>query len=341
MTKRREVTFEADSLIIDRPNRAEVEVLCGRAARLSYLTQYELEQLMREIRFVRESGPVFSREAIPVNLSPSVRSVNLYNIITPLLQIIHVGPIIILDNQHSGCQVYIFRVFDEIWISFRGTQLKDIASLRKDMGTDLNFRQRVSSYLPDDNKVHRGFDDSYMSVRDEIRHEIETVFAFEGEKPLKIIGHSLGGALATLAALDLCTNLPLTKPVSVRTYGSPCVGNAAFVQNFNANVKDSKRYAIYMDPVPLLLSEIAALGPYVHVAEFVAMNETRRKHNVEHYIKILCRYAHVDDDIEEEVDEIVDIEEEEIFYTSSDKQSIGLLIAGASLLILAIILYKR
>ena len=34
-----------------------------------------------------------------------------------------------------------------------------------------------------------------MSVRDEIRHEIETVFAFEGEKPLKIIGHSLGGAL--------------------------------------------------------------------------------------------------------------------------------------------------
>ena len=75
-----------------------------------------------------------------------------------------------------------------------------------------------------------------------------------------------------------------------------------------------------MDPVPLLLSEIAALGPYVHVAEFVAMNETRRKHNVEHYIKILCRYAHVDDDIEEEVDEIVDIGTTRVFINLFESQ---------------------
>ena len=61
-----------------------------------------------------------------------------------------------------------------------------------------------------------------------------------------------------------------------------------------------------MDPVPLLLdnalSDGIALG-YVHVGQQVQMNETRRKHNVEYYIKILCRYAHVDDDIEEEEDD--------------------------------------
>ena len=31
-----------------------------------------------------------------------------------------------------------------------------------------------------------------MSVRDSIRHEVERVFAFEGDRPLRIIGHSLG-----------------------------------------------------------------------------------------------------------------------------------------------------
>ena len=66
----------------------------------------------------------------------------------------------ILDNQQSGCQVHIFRVFDEIWITFRGTQMKDIGSLRKDLKTDLMFGQRHPSYLPDDHMVHRGFDES-------------------------------------------------------------------------------------------------------------------------------------------------------------------------------------
>ena len=151
MTKRREVVFESDIALADRPTRgklaekqpvnflvlAEIEVLCGRAARLSYLTEYEVGQLIAEIKFVKKSGPVFSRESIPVNLSPSIRSgevtfspffivreflrsvtVNLHNIVTPLLHFIQ-GSIVILENQVSGCQVHVFRAFEEIWICFR------------------------------------------------------------------------------------------------------------------------------------------------------------------------------------------------------------------------------
>ena len=51
----------------------------------------------------------------------------------------------------------------------------------------------------------------YMSVRDELRQEIEGIFAFEGQRPVRIIGHSLGGALATLAALDLQSSMNLGK----------------------------------------------------------------------------------------------------------------------------------
>ena len=35
-----------------------------------------------------------------------------------LIRIIQ-GSIIIFDNSDTGCQVYMFQVFDEIWISFR------------------------------------------------------------------------------------------------------------------------------------------------------------------------------------------------------------------------------
>ena len=58
-------------------------------------------------------------------------------------------------------------------------------------------------------------------------------------------------------------------------------------------------------------------------------------------IKVLCRYANVDDDIEEEVDEPHDdIDEEEIFYTTHNNQNIKLLLIGTSLLVLAVPIYK-
>ena len=45
--------------------------------------------------------------------------------------------------------------------------------------------------------VHTGFDESYRSVRDEVLEELENEFS------IRLIGHSLGGALATLLAGDI------------------------------------------------------------------------------------------------------------------------------------------
>jgi predicted lipase len=44
--------------------------------------------------------------------------------------------------------------------------------------------------------------------------------------PIFVTGHSLGGALAVIAALDL--KLSLNVKVTVYTYGQPRVGNAKF-----------------------------------------------------------------------------------------------------------------
>ena len=73
---------------------------------------------------------------------------------------------------------------------------------------------------------------------------------------IRIIGHSLGGALATIMSLDMIWNVPFDErmnfvqkeKIAVRTFGSPCVGNAHFVGLFNEQVIDSNRYFITLDP---------------------------------------------------------------------------------------------
>ena len=54
-------------------------------------------------------------------------------------------------------------------------------------------------------------------------------------------GHSLGGALATLAAYDIAHMLPKEGEqvaLKVYTFGSPRVGNHSFAQEFQACVPD-------------------------------------------------------------------------------------------------------
>lgn len=53
-----------------------------------------------------------------------------------------------------------------------------------------------------------------------------------------LAGHSLGGALATLAAYDLAAELGLSH-VQCITFGAPRVGNSVFVADYNLHVPDT------------------------------------------------------------------------------------------------------
>jgi hypothetical protein len=66
--------------------------------------------------------------------------------------------------------------------------------------------------------------------------------------PLVLTGHSLGGALATLLAVDLAVNHGF-KP-QVWTFGSPMVGDAAFAAAYNAVTTVSWRIYNVVDIVP-------------------------------------------------------------------------------------------
>jgi Lipase (class 3) len=70
-------------------------------------------------------------------------------------------------------------------------------------------------------------------------------------KTLTISGHSLGGALVTLLAMDVALNTQFTDPV-VYSYASPRTGDNAFAATYDHVVPRTCRIANRMDLVPKL-----------------------------------------------------------------------------------------
>ncbi len=88
----------------------------------------------------------------------------------------------------------------------------------------------------------------YSSVREELLALMRRLLQLRPRK-LRVTGHSLGGALATLFAFDAATQLCLPRDVSVSTFGSPRVGNGVFAKMFHDHVKCAWRLANQFDGV--------------------------------------------------------------------------------------------
>src|SRR5215831_11032650 len=70
-------------------------------------------------------------------------------------------------------------------------------------------------------------------------------------KTLTICGHSLGGALVTLLAMDVALNTKFSDPM-VYSYASPRTGDGSFAATYNHVVQRTCRIANRMDLVPKL-----------------------------------------------------------------------------------------
>lgn len=127
-------------------------------------------------------------------------------------------------------------------LAFRGT------SSESDWITDIIAQQVSFKPAGKSCKTHRGFTDVYLSARDDVYRLLGET---DRNKPLFVTGHSLGGALATLASVDVAVN---RKPASLITYtfGSPRVGDPDFVRCYNNAVPISFRVQNEYDVVPHL-----------------------------------------------------------------------------------------
>jgi triacylglycerol lipase len=137
---------------------------------------------------------------------------------------------------------FILESNDSIILAFRGTNTKS------DWISDVIARQDKYPYVRDSGLVHRGFLDIYSSARKKIHSALNKLSI---KKQLYITGHSLGGALTTLCALDILTNTKFTSPY-VYTFASPRVGNVIFSKTFDRRITCCHRIHNSNDLVPQL-----------------------------------------------------------------------------------------
>ena len=144
----------------------------------------------------------------------------------------------------------------DIYICFRGTE--GVKEWEK-VGT---FKQVPCSFLKnqpttDEIKVHEGFQAVYAgiggdglflgaaaagtagtaisSIQTQVMSYLETIKTTTEYRNLWVTGHSLGGAVANFATIDIVTNT-IHKRATTYLFASPSVGNQAFADLFKKNV---------------------------------------------------------------------------------------------------------
>lgn len=162
---------------------------------------------------------------------------------------------------------------DTFVIAFRGSEETGIA----DWITDLKFVKQVYPFEGGNkkSKVHYGFIQAYKSVRDAVLNAARNT----PHKNIVCTGHSLGAALATLAALDIRLNVP-GKNVRCFTFGSPKVGNKAFVESYNSRVPETFRFVNRSDLIPSLPP-----GAFQHVGRLFHLGEETAKRSLKEIAK--------------------------------------------------------
>jgi triacylglycerol lipase len=141
-------------------------------------------------------------------------------------------------------QGFVARQDDIVILAFRGTEPTNAA----DWFSDINFRQRkLGPGVP--GLVHGGFADALELVVREMRPAIAELTG-RGNPRLYVTGHSLGGALAVLAAAFLQIE-ERRSIAAVYTYGQPRVGDPKFSRAYDEALGNvTFRYVNNYDIVP-------------------------------------------------------------------------------------------
>jgi len=159
----------------------------------------------------------------------------------------HVVEKVFSDDAHNLFG-YVVRTNEDIVISFRGTQGPSL----QNWITNLNFLKTDYYFAPCNCRVHSGFYDGYMYLKDQIVPVVKSLRAKYPSLPIRVTGHSLGAALATLCVADLAGVEGIHVDMMIH-FGEPRVGDDDFVSWFKGlGVTLSHRVTHYRDIVPHL-----------------------------------------------------------------------------------------
>jgi triacylglycerol lipase len=139
--------------------------------------------------------------------------------------------------SNNGTEAILLENGNYIFLGFRGTEATSIKDIKSDVKATIKICETGG-------KIHTGFDDAFSQVAVEIQQFLNQE-EFK-DKPLFITGHSLGGALATVAAKKLAHKGGIA---SCYTFGSPRVGNVDWATGMKTPIY---RVVNAVDPVTML-----------------------------------------------------------------------------------------
>lgn len=137
------------------------------------------------------------------------------------------------NNEPTGTKAYIAvdHVRKIAILAYRGTEKE-----KKDIKTDVKFLKESYKGI----RVHRGFLKAYKSVENDINKSLNKLPV---DYKIYATGHSLGGALACLAAL-----FNERKIDKITTFGQPRIGNKTAAKRLTE--MNYNRYVNHADAVP-------------------------------------------------------------------------------------------
>ena len=128
-----------------------------------------------------------------------------------------------LIDRETGTAGFVVAGDDIIVVAFRGTH------------DDLDWRTNVNSHwvvLQGGVRVHTGFFQAYWPIRDTLFATVQRYLRTK-PRPVYVTGHSLGGALATMATAELANHEDAAVRDAISacyTFGAPRVGDRTFDQ---------------------------------------------------------------------------------------------------------------
>jgi predicted lipase len=157
-----------------------------------------------------------------------------------------------IESKRLDTYALIARNDDEVYVIFRGScTLKnlnvDLNYMPTDDTTIQEYASEAGMRLPSDLKVHSGFLEAWRTIREEVVDVIEEIIrseegALKESNGLRLVvsGHSMGGAIAMFASLELASRLrrePRSNPFRnghvTYTFAAPRLGNAVFARLYN------------------------------------------------------------------------------------------------------------
>ena len=185
-------------------------------------------------------------------------------------------------NNRADAKAYLVSKGDVKILAVAGTEnLKDV---------EVNFRVgRVhlndnTTLAPKDKKagdkifVHRGFRDyADMVLSDGLAERLKTSLEKNPHETLYITGHSLGGAVATIAAIRLTDSGVNKNQLKVISFGAPAIGSRALAKNYSDKI-DLTRVVMKGD---VIKKSLRALG-YVHFGKILEYKQSVTSDHVAH-----------------------------------------------------------